>query len=46
MEDKPVAIIMDEVQRCPVETYVALGSQAPTVIAVGDRGQELYPLIA
>ena len=43
---RPVAIIMDEVQRCPVETYVALGSQAPTVIAVGDRGQELYPLIA
>ena len=42
---KPLAVIMDEVQRCPVETYVALGSQTSTVIAVGDRGQELYPLV-
>ena len=30
-------------QRCPIETFCALGSQHDTVVAVGDRGQEIYP---
>ena len=42
---RPLAIIMDEMQRCPAETYVALASRHTTLVAVGDRGQELYPLV-
>jgi len=34
---------MDEVQRRPAETYVALASHHKTVVAVGDRGQQLAP---
>ena len=30
-------------QRCPIETFCALGSRHDTVVAVGDRGQEIYP---
>ena len=37
------ALILDEMQRCPVETFCALGSRHDTVVAVGDRGQEVYP---
>ena len=41
---QPTALIMDEMQRCPAETYLALASNHTTLVAVGDRGQELYPL--
>jgi hypothetical protein len=41
---QPAALIMDEMQRCPAETYLALASNHTTLVAVGDRGQELYPL--
>jgi len=41
---QPAALIMDEMQRCPAETYLALASHHTTLVAVGDRGQELYPL--
>jgi hypothetical protein len=41
---QPAALIMDEMQRCPAETYLALSSHHTTLVAVGDRGQELYPL--
>ena len=37
------ALILDEMQRCPTETFCALGSRYETVVAVGDRGQEIYP---
>ena len=37
------SLILDEMQRCPVETFCALGSRHDTVVAVGDRGQEIYP---
>ena len=40
---KAIALSMDEMQRCPAETYVALASKVRTVVAVGDSGQELYP---
>ena len=30
-------------QRCPIETFCALGSRHDTVVAVGGRGQEIYP---
>ena len=32
------ALILDEMQRCPIETFCALGSRHDTVAAVGDRG--------
>ena len=41
---KSATLILDEVQRCPLETFCALGSRHDTVVAVGDRGQEIYPL--
>jgi hypothetical protein len=44
-QKKATALIMDEIQRCPAETYIALASRNTTVVAVGDRGQELYPLV-
>ncbi|MFM7979767.1 MAG: hypothetical protein ACKPKO_10665, partial [Candidatus Fonsibacter sp.] len=34
---------MDEIQGCPIETYVAVASHNKTVVAVGDRGQYVYP---
>ena len=37
------ALILDEMQRCPIETFCALGSRRDTVVAVGDRGQGIYP---
>ena len=37
------ALILDEMPRCPIETFCALGSRHDTVVAVGDRGQEIYP---
>ena len=40
---KAMALMMEAVQRCPIETYVALASRRKTLVAVGDRGQELYP---
>ena len=40
---KTIALIMDEIQRCPAETDVAVTSKVRTAVAVGDRGQELYP---
>lgn len=43
---RSTALIMDEIQRCPSETYLALASHHPTVVAVGDRGQELHPLVS
>ena len=43
MNKKSTALILDEMQRCPIETFCALGSQHDTVVAVGDRGQEIYP---
>ena len=39
------ALILDEMQRCPVETFCALGSRHDTVVAVGDRGQEILPTL-
>ena len=41
---KAAALILDEAQLCPIETFCALGSRHDTVVAVGDRGQEVYPL--
>ncbi|MFM7986627.1 MAG: hypothetical protein ACKPKO_45660, partial [Candidatus Fonsibacter sp.] len=41
-----IALIMDEIQRCPAETYIALASKIRTMVVVGDRGQELYHLQA
>ena len=38
---QPTALILDETQRCPVETFCALGSRHDTVVAVGGRGQEI-----
>ena len=40
---KSAALILDEAQRCPIETFCALGSRHDTVVAVGGRGQEIYP---
>ena len=37
------ALILDETQRCPIETFCALGSRHDAVVAVGGRGQEIYP---
>ena len=42
---QPTALILDEVQRRPVETLCALGSRHDTVVAVGDRGQEIHPTL-
>ena len=39
------ALILDEMQRCPVETFCALGSRHDAVVAVGDRGQEMHPTL-
>ena len=39
------ALILDEMQRCPIETFCALASRHDTVVAVGDRGQEIYPAV-
>ena len=41
-----VALIMDETQRCPAETYIALAINIRTMVAVGDCGQDLYDLQA
>ena len=30
-------------QRCPIETFCALGSRHDAMVAVEDRGQEIYP---
>ncbi|MFM7989317.1 MAG: hypothetical protein ACKPKO_59385 [Candidatus Fonsibacter sp.] len=38
------AIIMEEIQRCPAETCIALAITIRTMVVVGDRGQELYDL--
>ena len=43
MTTKSSALILDEMQRCPIETFCALGSRHDTVVAVGDRGKEIYP---
>ena len=43
MKKRSTALILDEMQRCPIETFCALGSQHDTVVAVGNRGQEIYP---
>ena len=44
MTRKPSSsLILDEMQRCPIETFCALGSRLQTVVAVGGRGQEIYP---
>ena len=43
-QKRPIALIMDEVQRCPAETYVALANDYDTIVAVGDSSQVLYPL--
>jgi len=40
---QPSCIIIDEMQRCPAETYLALASHHTTLVAIGDRGQSLYP---
>ncbi|MFM7988885.1 MAG: hypothetical protein ACKPKO_57195, partial [Candidatus Fonsibacter sp.] len=40
---KTIALILDEIQRCPIETYVALASHNKAAVAVGDRGQDIYP---
>ncbi len=40
---KAMACILNAIQRCPIETYVALARHNKTVVAVGDRGQEIYP---
>ncbi|MFM7985952.1 MAG: hypothetical protein ACKPKO_42215, partial [Candidatus Fonsibacter sp.] len=42
-QNNPIALIMDAMQRCPIETYIALASHSKTVVAVGDNRQELYP---
>ena len=39
------ALILDETQRCPIETFCALGSRHDTVVPVGDRGQDIYPTL-
>ena len=39
------ALILDEMQRCPVEAFCALGSRHDAVVAVGDRGQEIHPTL-
>ena len=44
-QKEAVALIMDENQKCPADTYNALASRSTTVVTVGDRGQELYPLV-
>ena len=44
-EKQSTALILDEMQRCPVETFRALGSRHDAVAAVGDRGQEIYPML-
>ncbi|MFM7984582.1 MAG: hypothetical protein ACKPKO_35170, partial [Candidatus Fonsibacter sp.] len=36
---------MDEILRRPIKTYIALASHSKTVVAVGDRRQELYPYL-
>ena len=41
MGKQSTALILDEMQRCPVETFCALGSRHDTVVAVGSRGQEI-----
>ena len=38
------ALILDDLQRCPIETFCALGSRRDTVVAVGGRGQDIYPV--
>ena len=42
-EKQPAALILGEMQRCPVETFCALGSRHDTVVPVGDRGQDICP---
>ena len=44
-EKQSTALLLDEMQRCPVETFCALGSRHDTVVAVGDRGQEVPPTL-
>ena len=44
IRDRSSALILDEMQRCPIETFCALGSRVDTVVAVGGRGQEIDPL--
>ncbi|MFM7990328.1 MAG: hypothetical protein ACKPKO_64535, partial [Candidatus Fonsibacter sp.] len=43
-QKKAIAPIMDEFKRCPAATCIALASNIRTMVAVGDRGQELYDL--
>ena len=38
------ALLMDEVQRVPLETFLALALQVPTVCAFGDRSQKCHSL--
>ena len=44
-ENQPTALLLGEMQRCPVEAFCALGSRHDTVVAVGDRGQDIYPTV-
>ena len=37
------ALILDEMQRCPIEPFCALGRRHDIVVAAGGRGQEIYP---
>ncbi|MFM7985683.1 MAG: hypothetical protein ACKPKO_40860, partial [Candidatus Fonsibacter sp.] len=40
-QKKVIALIMDEIRMCLAETYAALANKIKTVVAVGERGQEL-----
>ncbi|MFM7984406.1 MAG: hypothetical protein ACKPKO_34285, partial [Candidatus Fonsibacter sp.] len=42
-QKKANALILDEIQRCPIEAHAALASHIKTVVAVGDCWQEIYP---
>ena len=36
-QKQPTALVLDEMQRCPIETFCALGSRHDAVVAVGGR---------
>ena len=42
-QKKATALIMDLIQMCPAETFIALAVKNRTVVAVGGRKQELDP---
>ena len=44
MKGKPSsALLLDEMQRCPIEAFCASGRRHDAVVAVGGRGQEVHP---